>query len=126
MNEKTQRSSKNSFDSFVVPLGAVFLLAVFLFFFRLGDRPFRNPDEGRYADIAQEMVAGRDWIKPTVFGIAYLRKPPLFYWLVAGSFKVFGQSEWAARAVPALFGVLSVLIVFLFFSSAGVGDLCSL
>ena len=95
-------------------LAAIALLAALLFFFRLGDRPFRNPDEGRYADVAREMAQSGDWVKPTVFGLGYLRKPPLFYWLTAGSFKLFGESEAAARAVPAFFGWLGVLAVYFF------------
>ena len=36
-----------------------------LFFFRLGDRSFRNPDEGRYAEIAREMgEKGREEATP--------------------------------------------------------------
>ena len=89
-------------------------LSLFLFFFRLGDRSFRNPDEGRYAEIAREMVLRGDWVEPRLYGIDYLRKPPLFYWLVGGSFKLLGFSEWAARAVPALFGFFGVLATYFF------------
>ncbi len=92
----------------------VLVFSLTLFFFRLGERPLRNPDEGRYAAIAKEMVVSGDWGVPTLFGLAYLKKPILFYWLTAGSFRFLGFSEWAARAVPALFGVLGVLLVFLF------------
>lgn len=92
----------------------VLAFSLLLFFFRLGDRPFRNPDEGRYATIAQEMVLSGDWGVPTLFGLPYLKKPILFYWLVAGSFKIWGMSEWAARLVPALFGILGVAAVFAF------------
>ena len=92
------------------------MLAVvgFLLFFRLGERPLSSPDEGRYAEIAHEMASSGDWVKPTVFGLGYLRKPPFFYWLTAGSFRLFGESEFSARAVPAFFGLLSVLLVYWF------------
>lgn len=89
-------------------------VAAFLFFYRLGDRPLRNPDEGRYAEIARNMVVGRDWVEPQVFGVDYLRKPPMFYWLLAVSFKLNGFHEWAARAVPAFFGLSGVLLFFYF------------
>ncbi|HTL71125.1 MAG TPA: glycosyltransferase family 39 protein [Candidatus Eisenbacteria bacterium] len=89
-------------------------LTLFLFFFRLGERSFRNPDEGRYAEIAREMVVSGDWIEPHLYGLDYLRKPALFYWLVAGSFKLFGRGEFAARAVPALFGLFGVVATWLF------------
>ena len=97
---------------------ALFLIVLcvssFLFFFRLGERPLRNPDEGRYAEIAKEMVERHDWVEPRLYGVDYLKKPVLFYWLIALSFQCFGFTEWAARLVPAFFGVLGVLITFLF------------
>lgn len=92
----------------------VLLLAFSLLFFRLGDRSFRNPDEGRYAEIAREMVISGDWREPTLFGVDYLKKPVLFYWLVAASFKCFGFHEWAARTVPALFALFGILSAYLF------------
>ena len=96
--------------AFFIVLG----LSLLLFFFRLGDRSFRNPDEGRYAEIAKEMVQSGNWVQPRLYGIDYLRKPILFYWLVAASFKVFGFSEWGARLVPALFGIFGVATTFFF------------
>lgn len=92
----------------------ILFLASFLFFFRLGERPLRNPDEGRYAQIAATMVESGRWMEPCLFDIDYLRKPPLFYWLLASSFSLFGQNEWAARLVPALFGLLGVLATYFF------------
>lgn len=103
----TPRSAKTAFL-------IVLALASLLFFFRLGDRSFRNPDEGRYAEIAKEMVQSGNGVEPRLYGIDYLRKPILFYWLIAGSFKLFGFYEWAARLVPALFGILGVLATFFF------------
>ena len=58
---------------FLIVLG----LSSFLFFFRLGDRPLRNPDEGRYAEIAKEMVERGDWVEPRLYGVDYLKKPVL-------------------------------------------------
>ena len=89
-------------------------LGLYLFFFQLGDRSFRNPDEGRYAEVAREMVLSHNWIEPTLYSVDYLSKPILFYWLLAVSFKVFGMNEFAARFVPALFGFLAVVITYLF------------
>ena len=93
---------------------AVFLVAGVLFLFRLGDRGFRNPDEGRYAEIAREMVVNHNWVEPTLYGVDYLRKPVLFYWLLALSFKFFGMSEFTARIVPAFFGFLGVIATYFF------------
>lgn len=80
-----------------------------LFFFRLGDYALANPDEGRYAEIPREMLASGDWVLPHLNDVVYFEKPPLVYWATATAFKLFGQNEWAARSVPALFALLGVL-----------------
>lgn len=61
-----------------------------------------EPDEGRYAEIPREMLERGDWVVPRLLGEPYLDKPPLFYWLVMGSFRVFGPEIWSARLIPAL------------------------
>jgi 4-amino-4-deoxy-L-arabinose transferase-like glycosyltransferase len=72
-----------------------------------------EPDEGRYAEIPREMLERGDWIVPSLQGEPYLDKPPLFYWLVAVSYCIFGVHDWAARVVPALAMHLCVLSTFL-------------
>ena len=94
------------------PLLIVLAFSSFLLFFKLGDRSFRNPDEGRYAEIAKEMVVDNNWVEPRLYGVDYLKKPILFYWLVAASFKIGGFTEFAGRFVPALFSLLGILITF--------------
>ena len=77
-----------------------------------------EPDEGRYAEIGREMVASGDWFVPTLYYRPYYDKPPLFYWLIAASFRVFGLTSGAARLVPAAATFLTVLATFLFGSRA--------
>jgi 4-amino-4-deoxy-L-arabinose transferase-like glycosyltransferase len=76
--------------------------------------PFRlfEPDEGRYAQIPFEMLARGDWLVPTLQGEPYLDKPPLFYWAVMLSYCVCGVHDWAARLVPALAVLASVLLTY--------------
>ena len=80
--------------------------------FRLGSYPLANPDEGRNAEIAREMVASGDWVTPRLDGVDYFEKPPLVYWAVAGSITLFGADEWSVRAVPLLFAVAGVLATY--------------
>jgi 4-amino-4-deoxy-L-arabinose transferase-like glycosyltransferase len=61
-----------------------------------------EPDEGRYAEIPREMLLRGEWVVPYLQGEPYLDKPPLLYWLVGGSYCVFGVADWSARLVPAL------------------------
>lgn len=83
-----------------------------LFFILLGDRPLFVPDEGRYAEIAREMVASHDWITPTLNGIKYFEKPVLFYWLGALAIKLGGVNLWSVRCINAILGVLGCLMTY--------------
>lgn len=69
---------------------------------RLGAAPFLDPPEGIHAVIAWEMLRGAGWITPHLNGVPYFDKPPLPYWLMAGTFAWLGPTETAARLVPAL------------------------
>ncbi len=91
-------------------------LFLFLFIFYtlwLGRYPFFTPDEGRYAEIAREMVATKNYITPRVNGIAFLDKPIFYYWLQALAIHLFGVKEWALRLFPALSGVLGCLVTYI-------------
>ena len=72
-----------------------------------------EPDEGRYAQIPKEMLASGSWVVPTLQGEPYLDKPPLMYWLVALSYRLFGVTPMAARLVPAICVHLTILAVYL-------------
>ena len=61
-----------------------------------------------HAEAAREMVVRGDWITLYINGLRYLEKAPLMYWAMAGSFTLFGVSEWAAR-LPVILGVLALL-----------------
>ena len=65
-------------------------------------RPLWEPDEGRYAEIAREMLGSGDWLTPHLNGVLYFEKPPLQYWLSALSMKLFGLNGAAARLPLAL------------------------
>src|SRR5260370_20482181 len=48
------------------------------------------------AQIARNMLSSGDWVTARLDGVAYLQKPPLIYWVIADSYKVFGVHDWAA------------------------------
>ena len=92
----------------------VCLTALFIVFytFWLGSYPLFTPDEGRYSEVAREMVASGDYITPRVNGVAFLDKPVLYYWLQALAINLFGVKEWALRLFPALLGVLGCVMTY--------------
>lgn len=71
-----------------------------------------EPDESRYAQIPREMLQRNEWVVPYLQGEPYLDKPPLFYWLVMGSYEIFGVNAAAARLVPALALHLTLLVTY--------------
>src|SRR5262249_26354943 len=72
-----------------------------------------EPDETRYAQIPREMLLRGEWVVPLLQGQPYLDKPPLLYWAVMGSYSLFGVHDWAARLVPALAGMLTIAVAWL-------------
>ena len=71
-------------------------------------RPMALPDEGRYVGVAWEMVQSGNWLVPTLDGMPFFHKPPLFYWLTALSLKLFGFHATSARIAPLLGGWLAM------------------
>jgi 4-amino-4-deoxy-L-arabinose transferase-like glycosyltransferase len=55
-----------------------------------------------YIEIAREMLLRHDYVTPYIDGIRFFDKPPLMYWLAAGSMRLFGAHDWAARLPLAL------------------------
>lgn len=88
------------------------LLGFFLlvWFYMLGARTLVPTDEGRYAQMAREMLASGDWITLRLNGIKYFEKPPLQNWMNALTFAVFGLGEWQARLWTGLCGLLGILM----------------
>ncbi len=89
------------------------LLCAALFLPGLGNYPLLDPDEGRNAQVAAEMVDKGHWLPPTLEGRVRYQKPPLYYWLVAGSFMALGKREASARLPSALAAILGSMVVFL-------------
>lgn len=96
-------------------LNIVLLLCVagIITFSYLGSLPLLDPDEPVYAETAREMLQYHDFISPRIYGDFWYDKPPMYYWLVAGAFKIFGVSEFAARFPSALLATAGAVLVYL-------------
>lgn len=98
---------------YALPLLAVLVSAVTLGY-GLGAYPLLQPDEGRNAEVAREMLASGAWLVPTYNGLPYLDKPAFFFKAVAVSLGLFGQSEAAARLPSAAFAAALLLLLYRF------------
>ena len=90
----------------ILIIAAVFLL------YKIGSYPLFVPDEGRYPEVAREMLATGNWLSPTVLGSPFLDKPILYYWVEALSMRVFGVTVWAIRFPGAVFGVFGCIVAY--------------
>ena len=92
------------------------LLALVLYGINLGGLPLRDWDEGTVAQVARELarvpIGSEAWWFPTLHDRPYFNKPPLLHWAIALLFRIFGESEWAARLPGALLGAAAVPLVF--------------
>jgi 4-amino-4-deoxy-L-arabinose transferase-like glycosyltransferase len=85
-------------------------VSTLLYLTALGRPPLWEPDEGRYAEIAREMVMRGDYVTPRNDWVRYFEKPPLVYWTTAAALKLFGRNEFAVRLQAALFSVGQVIV----------------
>src|SRR5436305_105191 len=66
-----------------------------------------------YAEVAREMNLRHDWITPYANELRFLEKPPLFYWLISLSYKLFGSANaFTARLPTALIVTALVFVTF--------------
>jgi 4-amino-4-deoxy-L-arabinose transferase-like glycosyltransferase len=89
------------------------LLTILTIFVNLGSMPLLDPDEPVYAETPKEMILYNDFTSPQIYGEYWYDKPPMYYWLVAGTFKLFGINEFSARFPSALLAVICVAVVYL-------------
>lgn len=94
-----------------------------LFCILLGNRSLFVPDEGRYAEIAREMLASGNYVTPYLNHIKYFEKPILFYWLGAAALKMGGINLWSIRLINAVLGVLGCILTY--FTARKLYDRCT-
>jgi len=75
--------------------------------------PLSRTQEARVLECAREMYDRpiSQWAVPRLNGEVRLHKPPLAYWLAAGSFRLFGVSTWSGRLPFALAAWVTLAIV---------------
>ena len=96
------------------PAFLLVLLVLLLFFSANGQLLITDPVESNYALTAGEMLVSGDWLSPRIYGNYWYDKPWLFYGELLVSFRIFGETPFAARFFPAVFGTIGVLQTYWF------------
>ncbi len=98
-----------------VKRSVMIFFAAFLFVMAFqGCRGLWERDEGRYTDIALNMLRTKDFEIPRLNKTTpHFAKPPLTYWLIAGGISILGKNEWGARLPNSIAFSLTVLLLFL-------------
>ena len=79
------------------------------YFINLGASAIWDGSEAFYAETPREMLASGDWLSPNFNFEPRVNKPPLTYWVVAVSYKIFGVNEFAVR-LPGALAALGVML----------------
>ena len=91
----------------------VIALAVLLHLGTIGIGDLYSETEGQYAAAAREMIQTGQYLLPTNDSIPRLQKPPLLYWLIIASYKLFGVYTAATRVPIALSVIATAILTFL-------------
>lgn len=95
-----------------VPVNKILLfLLVFISLFYGLNAPLFDEDEGFYAEGSREMLANNEFVTITANGQQRYDKPPLVFWMVAGSQWLFGAREWAVRLPSVIMSLALILLM---------------
>ena len=107
--------TKKGWSSILCWFSTAILLAVFVFlaFGNLGVWHIEDYDEARHGVNAYEMIRNNDYLIHTFQGEPDLwnTKPPLSFWMISLSYRIFGYNAFALRFFSAFATVLAVLIL---------------
>mgnify|MGYP006293867785 CR=1 FL=1 len=92
----------------------LFALAAILMLGSLGTTSIYILDESKNATCAIEMMDRGDLVVPTFNGDLRTDKPVLHYYFMQLGYSLFGQNAFGARFFSGVFGLLTLLLVFLF------------
>jgi 4-amino-4-deoxy-L-arabinose transferase-like glycosyltransferase len=94
---------------FLLVLAAVYIAA------NIGTGSLSTWDEALYANISANILKSGDWMvmhdRP---GKPWFDKPPLYMWCTAVFYKTFGVSEFSTRLTSSIFGVATIMLLYVF------------
>ena len=83
-----------------------------LLFFGLDTTTITDPEEAVYAEVSREMYRAAAAVVPTLGGDEFFEIPPLHYWAQMLGYRLFGINTLGARALNALCGLTTIMILF--------------
>lgn len=69
-------------------------------------------DSGLYAAISRQMVDSGDWFNLQLNGKPYDQKPHLFFWLAGAGIQLFGNTNFAFKLFPFLYGISGIYFTY--------------
>ncbi len=92
----------------------ILILAGYICFINLSNRPLSMPDEVYEIQASIEMLQGEKWWLPTYNGEPWLHKPPLKMWMTWLPINNFPETNFSFRFIDATAGVITTLLLFYF------------
>lgn len=105
----------------VLSYAGVALVSLYAFLYGTGDVGILDGNEALYVESAREMALTHALAVPTLNGLPYLEKPPLFIWLIAAMSGVAHSVELGPRLVSVGAGLVLVFGVLRFAARLGIG-----
>lgn len=104
----TKPSMQKRFSSNSLPISLLIIITALALLWKLGAGSLAAWDEAIYAQVSKEIVRSGDWLTLRWEYQPWFEKPPLFIWMTALFYHVFGVSEFWARVPSALAGIALV------------------
>lgn len=97
----------------IVTISCLIVAFYFLFFHNIWTYPLMDVDETRYVGMARAMHDAKDYLTLYLNGEYFFEKPPLYFWLVSGSFALFHKvTEGVARFPLGICATLSCFYLY--------------
>ena len=99
-------------NNHMLRIGALFLLTVLSYGFYNAYLPITDPVESNYVLSSITMLKHNSWISPMIYDHVWYDKPPLTYWALIITYKLFGISDFTSRIPNTLVAGASVALMY--------------
>ncbi|MFP4012454.1 MAG: ArnT family glycosyltransferase [Chitinispirillaceae bacterium] len=103
---------RSFFSSDLFNYALLIFMGIWFFIPFLGKVHLFDWDEANFAEAAREMIETGNFMRVTINYEPFWEKPPLFFWFQSISMNMFGVNEFAARLPNAVFGILTLILVY--------------